>query len=150
MFLQYPMTNVSSEICPLSLIWWHLWICRNDSHFAIKSEHWQKKRKQRCALPLHIVFFCLLICFSSFFSSLWSTSTESCSVRRRNWHRWSPPCQMAGSLNRWLETQESIRITLLFQLFRKTVEFYFGMHNILVQYRLLADITHFLIKYTID
>ncbi len=49
---------------------------------------------------------------------------------------------MAGSLNRWLETQESIRITLLFQLFRKTVEVYLGdpQYIGIVSDRLLADI----------
>lgn len=62
--------------------------------------------KRKFALTSHnMAVFLYSHSLSSALSSLWSTSTESCSVRRRNWHRWSPPCQMAGSLNRWLETQ---------------------------------------------
>ena len=32
---------------------------------------------------------------------IWRMCTEYCSAQRRSWHRWSPPCQMAGNLNRY-------------------------------------------------
>lgn len=43
------------------------------------------------------ICFCPLYTYSRYLQNM---STGCCSVKRRSWRRWSPQCQMAGSLSR--------------------------------------------------